>query len=115
MATDMARPPQLLVCIALSIANGGCHNRESSTRVEDGDPADMPSRHRAKNPMPPTGPPMIRGMLPDRSAPEGYHTVTPRMVVADVAGAVQFLRAAFEARVTSWLTGPPRYASATHW
>jgi PhnB protein len=39
---------------------------------------------------------MIRDMLPDRSAPEGYHTVTPRMVVADVAGAVQFLRAAFE-------------------
>jgi hypothetical protein len=35
-------------------------------------------------------------MLPGRTAPEGYHTVTPRMVVTDVAGAVQFLRAAFD-------------------
>lgn len=31
--------------------------------------------------------------------PEGYHTLTPRMVVADAAGAVQFLRAAFDATV----------------
>jgi uncharacterized glyoxalase superfamily protein PhnB len=30
-------------------------------------------------------------------APAGYHTLTPRMVVADVSGAVDFLRAAFGA------------------
>ena len=29
--------------------------------------------------------------------PAGYHTVTPRMVVADVVGAVGFLRATFGA------------------
>jgi len=29
--------------------------------------------------------------------PAGYHTVTPRMVVSDLTGAVQFLRAAFDA------------------
>jgi PhnB protein len=29
--------------------------------------------------------------------PEGFHTVTPRMVVDDVAGAVEFLRAVFDA------------------
>ena len=28
---------------------------------------------------------------------EGYHTITPRLVVADVAGAAQFLRATFDA------------------
>ncbi|MGB7796626.1 MAG: VOC family protein [Pseudonocardiaceae bacterium] len=36
-------------------------------------------------------------MPPDVVLPEGYHTLTPRMVVADVAGAVQFLRATFNA------------------
>jgi predicted enzyme related to lactoylglutathione lyase len=29
--------------------------------------------------------------------PPGYHTVTPRMVVGDVGGAVDFLRAVFDA------------------
>jgi PhnB protein len=29
--------------------------------------------------------------------PEGYHTVTPRVVVDDLAGAVAFLRATFDA------------------
>jgi PhnB protein len=28
--------------------------------------------------------------------PPGFHTVTPRMVVSDAAGAVEFLRAAFD-------------------
>ena len=36
-------------------------------------------------------------MPPGVVLPEGYHTLTPRMVVADVAGAVQFLRATFNA------------------
>ena len=31
------------------------------------------------------------------AAPDGYHTLTPRMVVSDVAGAVQFLRSTFDA------------------
>jgi PhnB protein len=31
------------------------------------------------------------------SPPDGYHTVTPRIVVSDVAGEVQFLRATFDA------------------
>lgn len=31
------------------------------------------------------------------AAPDGYHTVTPRMVVCDLAGAVQFLRSTFDA------------------
>jgi len=29
--------------------------------------------------------------------PQGYHSVTPRMVVSDAAGAVEFLRATFDA------------------
>ena len=33
----------------------------------------------------------------DRTTPEGYHTVTPRIVVDDVAGFVAFLRAVFGA------------------
>lgn len=36
-------------------------------------------------------------MPPDLGTPEGYHTLTPRMVVTDVAGAVEFLRATFNA------------------
>jgi PhnB protein len=36
-------------------------------------------------------------MAADRPAPEGYHTVTPRIVVDDVAGAVSFLRTVFDA------------------
>lgn len=31
------------------------------------------------------------------AAPPGFHMVTPRMVVTDVVGAVEFLRAAFDA------------------
>jgi uncharacterized glyoxalase superfamily protein PhnB/GNAT superfamily N-acetyltransferase len=33
----------------------------------------------------------------EQLAPAGYHSVTPRLVVADVAGAVEFLRAVFDA------------------
>jgi PhnB protein len=33
----------------------------------------------------------------DRATPEGYHTVTPRIVVDDVAGFVAFLRVVFGA------------------
>ncbi|MDQ2882213.1 MAG: VOC family protein [Actinomycetota bacterium] len=33
----------------------------------------------------------------DGVTPEGYYTLTPRMIVSDVAGAVQFLRATFDA------------------
>jgi PhnB protein len=36
-------------------------------------------------------------MANDFAAPDDYHTVTPRMVVADVVGAVEFLRATFDA------------------
>ena len=36
-------------------------------------------------------------MAPDLVTPDGYHTLTPRMVVTDVAGAVEFLRATFNA------------------
>lgn len=32
-----------------------------------------------------------------RNAPEGWHTVTPRLIVADVAGQVRFLKAVFGA------------------
>lgn len=35
--------------------------------------------------------------MTNREAPTGYHSVTPRMVVADVAGAVEFLGAVFGA------------------
>jgi PhnB protein len=34
-------------------------------------------------------------MPPGRDVPDGYHAVTPRLVVGDVAGAVEFLRAVF--------------------
>lgn len=37
-------------------------------------------------------------MQADPVAPEGYHSLTPRMVVTDVKGAVQFLRNTFGAR-----------------
>jgi len=40
---------------------------------------------------------MIVSVPLDPVAPEGYHTLTPRMVVTDLAGAVQFLRATFDA------------------
>ncbi len=33
-------------------------------------------------------------------ASSGYHTITPRIVVSDVAGAVEFLRAVFDATGT---------------
>jgi len=38
---------------------------------------------------------MIVSVPLDPVAPEGYHTLTPRMVVTDLAGAVQFLRTTF--------------------
>jgi hypothetical protein len=40
---------------------------------------------------------ILTNMPPDLGTPEGYHTLTPRMVVTDVAGAVEFLRATFNA------------------
>lgn len=36
-------------------------------------------------------------MTSDAASPPGYHSVTPRMVVADVGAAVAFLRAVFRA------------------
>jgi hypothetical protein len=53
-------------------------------------------------------------MANDFAAPDDYHTVMPRMVVADVVGAVEFLRATFDASVaTCRMAGPRRSASGT--
>lgn len=40
---------------------------------------------------------IVRAMRTHVATPDGYHTLTPRMVVSDVAGAVQFLRSIFDA------------------
>src|ERR1700681_2498182 len=37
------------------------------------------------------------GMVTDAEPPSGYHSVTPRLVVSDVAAQVEFLRAVFAA------------------
>jgi PhnB protein len=38
--------------------------------------------------------------------PDGYHTVTPYLVAADVAGLIDFLKAAFDAQEVMRLPGP---------
>lgn len=44
--------------------------------------------------------------MPVRPIPEGYHTVTPYLVVADVAAEIAFLAAAFGAREKHRMPGP---------
>jgi uncharacterized glyoxalase superfamily protein PhnB len=44
--------------------------------------------------------------MPVEPVPTGYHTVTPYLVVADVAGLIDFMSRAFGAVETSRFTGP---------
>lgn len=41
-----------------------------------------------------------------RAIPEGYHSITPYLVVNDAAAAIGFYKRAFEARETYRLHGP---------
>ena len=50
--------------------------------------------------------------MPNNNPREGFHTVTPRMVVADAAGAVQFLRDVFDGTGEYHEIDPPSSTSA---
>ena len=41
-----------------------------------------------------------------KAIPEGYHSITPYLVVNDAAAAIDFYKCAFEARETYRLHGP---------
>jgi PhnB protein len=44
--------------------------------------------------------------MPARPIPEGYHTVTPYLIVSDAAGAIDFYRRAFGGKELMRLAGP---------
>ena len=49
------------------------------------------------------------------AARPGFHSVTPRLVVADPGAQVEFLRTVFGASGEVRVSGRPRCGSATRW